>query len=183
MATQELALVLGEFETAHAALHAIEGLKSKGIKQMELYSPYPVPEAYDLLEIPKSPMPKLILGGGITGLLSGFALQGWCNGIDYPINVGGKPLFSVPMMIPICFELTVLLGGLSAFFGLWALLKLPRPHHPLFEIGKFASSSIDRFWLSIATPPDELDMARARQALEAVGAKRVEQVEAEEGDQ
>ena len=183
MAPKEKSLVLGEFDTPQDALHAIEALKGKGVRDMELYSPYPVVEAYDLLEIKKSPMPKLILCGGITGCIGGMALQLWCNGVSFPIVIGGKPIFSIPSSIPITFECTILLSGLMAFFGLWAVLKLPRLHHPVFEISQFGSTAINHCWLSVASDPVELDMARARQALEAAGAKRVETVQAEEGDQ
>jgi hypothetical protein len=183
MANNEQSLVVGEFETADAAVQAIRALKGKGVRDLEMYSPYPVHEAYEALELPRSPMPALILTGGITGCLGGLALQLWANGIEYPINIGGKPLFSIPACIPVTFECTILLCGLTAFFGLWAVLKLPRLHHPVFEVGAFGSAAINHFWLSIATAPTELDVARARQALEGAGAKRVETVAGEAGDQ
>jgi hypothetical protein len=183
MATIEKSLVLGEFHTPKDALHAIETVKAKGLHDLELYSPYPIPEAYDLLEIKKSIMPKLILGGGLSGTLGGLALQLWCNGISFPINIGGKPILSIPSSIPIAFETTVLLSGLTAFFGLWAVLKLPRLHHPVFEVSRFGSTAVDHCWLSIATDPNELNLTRARQALEGAGAKRVETIAGEEGDQ
>ncbi len=183
MATKEQSLVVGEFETADAAVRAIKALKSKGVRELELYSPYPVHEAYEELGIHHSPMPALILTGGITGCLAGLALQLWANGIAYPLNIGGKPLFSIPASIPVAFETTILLSGLTAFFGLWAVLKLPRLHHPVFEVGQFGSAAINHFWLSIPTVPSELEVARARQALEGAGATRVETVHAEEGDQ
>lgn len=183
MANQEQSLVVGEFETAEAALQAIKSLKAKGVRDLEMYSPYPVHEAYEELGLGRSPMPALILTGGIIGGISGLALQLWANGYAFPINIGGKPLYSIPSSIPITFETTILLGGLTAFFGLWAVLKLPRLHHPVFEAGHFGSAAINHFWLSIPTSPTELEVARARQALEGVGAKRVETVHAEAGDQ
>jgi Protein of unknown function (DUF3341) len=183
MATKMQSLVLGEFHTREDCLKALAGLRDTGFGDLELYSPYPVPEAYELLGIRWSPMPPLILGGALTGMLTGLALQLWCNGIDYPINIGGKPLFSIPPSIPITFELTILFGGLTAFFGLWAVLKLPRLHHPLFEVAQFGSSAIDRFWITIPTTPTELEIARARQALHSMGAGRVELIQPQPGDE
>jgi hypothetical protein len=183
MSTNAKCLVLGEFDSAKDAVRAIEALKAKSVLDLELYSPYPVPEAYDLLEIKRSPMPALILCGAIIGGMGGLALQLWCNGIVFPINIGGKPLFSIPSSIPITFETTILCGGLTAFFGLWAVLKLPRLHHPVFEVPHFGSSAVNHCWLSIATDPGELNVTRARQALEEAGAKRVETIDAKAGDQ
>ena len=174
-------LLAGEFRTPKECLAAAKGLREKGFEGLDVYSPYPLEDAYEVLGIRWSPMPPLILAGGLTGALTGLSMQLWCNGIDFPINIGGKPLLSYPPSIPITFELTVLFGGLTAFFGLWAVLKLPRLHHPLFEMSKFGSSVIDRFWITIPAP-SELDIARARQALEGAGAGRVEVVQPLPGD-
>lgn len=182
MAAKMKSLVLGEFLDPAQTLKALAGLRDKGFADMELYSPYPVPEAYPLLGIKRSPMPALILAGGIIGGCSGLAMQLWMNGIDYPINVGGKPLLSIPSSIPITFELTILFSVLAAFFGLWALLGLPRLHHPVFEAAHFGSAAISRFWVTIPTTPTELELTRTRQALESVGAERVETVHPQPGD-
>jgi len=176
-------LVLGEFHTREGCLKALAGLRDGGFTNLDLYSPYPLPEAYDLLGLTWSPMPPLILTGGLTGALTGLAMQLYLNGVDFPLNIGGKPLLSIPPSIPITFELTVLFGGLTAFFGLWAVLKLPRLHHPLFEVSNFGSAAINRFWITIPTEPTELEIARARQALQTAGAERVEMVQPQPGDE
>ncbi len=172
-------LILGEFPSAHRSVEAITDLRKKGFEQLELYSPYPVPEAYEALGLKRSPMPLIILIGGLTGTVSAVLLQWYCNAYDYPLNIGGKPLFSWPAYIPICFELTVLFASLSGFFGLWGLIGLPRPHHPVFEAPRFGSSSIDRFWVSITTEENDLEVARAKAALESLGAQKVDTVRSE----
>src|SRR5277367_6637742 len=101
MAIKLKSLVLGEFHTREGCLKALAGLRDGGFKDLDLYSPYPLPEAYDILGLTWSPMPPLILTGGLTGLLTGLAMQLYLNGVDFPINIGGKPLFSIPPSIPI----------------------------------------------------------------------------------
>ena len=43
-------------------------------------------------------------------------MQWWMNAVDYPLNISGKPLFSLPANIPITFELTVLFSALDGLF-------------------------------------------------------------------
>ena len=59
----------------------------------------------------RSPVPWLVLGGGVTGGLGGLALQWWIHVIDYPLVIAGKPFLSVPAFIPVTFELTIFTGG------------------------------------------------------------------------
>ena len=175
-------LILGEFPSAHSSIEAITGLKKSGFHELELHSPYPVPEAYEALGLKRSPMPLFILIGGLTGATTAILMQWYCNVYSYPIIVGGKTMLSWPAYIPICFELTVLFASLTGFIGLWALIGLPRPHHPVFEVPHFESSSIDGFWVSITTPESELEVARAKAALEGLGAKKIDTVRSEAGE-
>jgi hypothetical protein len=170
------ALVLGEFPTADSSVEALTALRDKGFRELDLHSPYPVPEAYEALHLRRSPMAMIMLIGGLTGTVTAILLQWFCNAYDYPIIIGGKPMVSWPAYVPIIFELTVLFSSLSGFFGLWAVIGLPRPHHPVFEAAQFQSSTIDSFWVSIETEENELEVARARSALEGLGANKVDTV-------
>src|SRR5262249_36175010 len=132
-------------------LEAARKLREPGLKDIDAYAPYPVHGMEEACGFPKSKVPLLVFGGGMTGAALGYLLQYWCNAVDFPINVGGRPFHSPWQNVPITFECGVLLGSFAAFFGLWALLKLPRLHHPVFEVAAFRSASIDRFWVSVRT--------------------------------
>ena len=56
---------------------------------------------------------KIVLAGGITGLLAGFGLQDWVHVIAYPMNIAGKPLNQLAAFIPVTFELTILFAAIA----------------------------------------------------------------------
>jgi hypothetical protein len=85
----------------------------------------------------------------VTGAVTGYALQWWTVGVDWPLNVGNRPPHSPPAFIPVTFELGVLMSALAIFFGLlFAYFRFPRVHHPVFEVEAFRSATIDGLWLS-----------------------------------
>jgi hypothetical protein len=173
--------VLGGFDTPEAVLEAAGKLRDQELGELDIYSNYPLHGAEEVLRTPKSKVPLIVFGGGMTGLASAVLMQWWMNAHDYALNVGGRPLLSWPQWVPVTFELGVLLAAFGAFFGLWALLRLPRLHHPVFEVEAFRSAQVDRFWLSVMThdlgKKDEIEAA-----LKAVGAADVASVEHDGGE-
>ena len=103
-------------------------------------------------------------------------MQYYLNGIDYPLNIGGKPFFGWPMFVPIAWELLVLTASMSGLFGLVALCGLPQPYHPVFNAPDFAKASRSRFFLCIEARDPKFDLVATLQFLEASGPRRVEEV-------
>jgi hypothetical protein len=104
------------------------------------------------------------------------------NGVDYPTIVGDKPAGApgtLPSMVPILFELTILLSAFGALFGMLHLNGLPRHHHPVFESDRFRLASDDRFFISIEAEDPKFDVVAARVLLEDAHAAHVEVVEEE----
>jgi hypothetical protein len=104
------------------------------------------------LGLGRAKIPTMVLLGAIAGACIAYAMIYYMNVFDFPINVANRPQHSPPSMIPITFELAVLLGGTTAFFGLFGLLRLPEPYHPVFEAESFRRASIDSFFLSVEVP-------------------------------
>jgi hypothetical protein len=78
-------------------------------------------------------------------------------------------------MLPITFELAVLLAGSSSFFGFFALAGLPKPYHPVFEAEFFGSASVDGFFLSVEVPPGG-DADQVLADVRAAGASEAQRV-------
>jgi hypothetical protein len=137
-----------EFEDPTKLLEAARRAREVGYRQIEAYSPYFIRELDEIIPM-RNPLPLIVFLAGITGTVTAWALQTGIAVWDYPINVGGRPLYSWPAFVPIMFELTVLFAGGAAFFGTWWLCGLPCVHHPVFNVGQFARVTDDRFFLCI----------------------------------
>jgi hypothetical protein len=168
--------LLAEFKDPEELVQAARAAHQAGYTRMDAYSPFPVEGLPEALGFHRTKMPLLILIGGITGALSGFALQYYCAVISYPINVAGRPLNSWPSWIPVTFELTVLIASLTAVFGLLALCGLPMPYHPLFHIPRFSRATRDGFFLCIEAADPRFERTATKDFLTGLNPREVSEV-------
>ena len=157
---------MAEFENATGLVDAATKARLAGYRKMDAYSPIPIEELDEALDLRRTRLPLLVLIGGILGGTAGFLLQVWVSAIAYPLDVGGRPIISWPHFIPVTFETTVLGSALTAFVGMWALNKLPQPYHPVFNVEAFARASTDRFFLVIEATDARFDRAATQRFLE-----------------
>jgi Alternative complex III, ActD subunit len=169
--------LMAEFENPNALVAAAHRARQDGYRRIDGYSPFPIEELHEALEIHDRRLPLIVLIGGVLGCLSGYALQYWVSAVAYPLNVGGRPLNSWPAFIPVTFECTILAAALSAVLGMLALNGLPMPFHPVFNVPRFALATRNRFFLCIEARDPKFDSDRTRQFLESLGAREVTLVE------
>src|SRR5205085_903657 len=112
-----------------------------------------------------------------AGGIAGYLLQFWTMAIDYPLNIGGRPLNSWPAFIPVTFETTVLAAALTAVLGMLWLNGLPEPYHPVFSVPDFKLASRNRFFLCIRSNDPQFDQAGVRRFLEELMPIQVDEVE------
>jgi mono/diheme cytochrome c family protein len=166
--------VLAEFKDPAALLAAARQVREAGIKHWDAHSPYPVHGLDGAMGTRMTRLPWLVFVGGVVGLLSALLLQWWTNTVDYPYNISGKPLFSLPANIPVIFELTVLFAGLAAFFGVLAFNVLPSHHHPLFSSESFRKVTTDGFFISIEARDPRFEPEKIEALLKLAGATSLE---------
>ena len=170
--------LMAEFADHEELVAAARCSYAEGYRRMDAYSPFPVPELASALGRRGTAIPLVVLAGGTIGGLGGYFMQAYAMAMDYPLNIGGRPLYSWPAFIPITFELTVLCASLTAFLAVWVFNKLPQPYHPVFNVPEFSRASQDRFFLCIEATDPKFDSERTRHFLTQLGPERVMEVEA-----
>lgn len=119
--------LVGVFEDEDVLLHAVEGIRSKGVKIHEVYSPFPVHGLDEALGYKRSRLPKAAFLFGMTGTILALTMQIWMLGFDWPMIIGGKNFISLPPFIPVTFELTVLLSALG-MVGTFMIVSDMKPY-------------------------------------------------------
>jgi hypothetical protein len=171
--------LLAKFDTAENLVAAAKQVVQAGYQRFDAYSPYPVEELDHAMRLKPSPLPYVILAGGIVGGVGGFFMQTYATVVDLPLNIGGRPLFSWPTYIPISFELTILIAALAGVVGLFAVTRFPQPYHPVFKSEDFVEhGSSDSFYLDIEASDPSFDLERTRQFMQGLGAVQVSEIEA-----
>ncbi|RYG46249.1 DUF3341 domain-containing protein [bacterium] len=167
---------VAEFETPEDLIEAADAARLAGFKKMDAYTPFPIHGLSDAIGFKSNAVPFLVFWGGLTGALVGYGLQYYVHVLDYPMNVGGKPLNSIPSMIPITYECTILFAGLTAFFSMIALNRLPKLYHSIFNTPNFDRASNDRFFLAIEAADPNYESGKVHDFLAQRGALSVVEV-------
>lgn len=169
--------VLAEFDTAADILHAAVKVREAGFTRWDVFTPFPLHGMDKAMGIRSSPVGWFSFLGGATGYTFGMLMIWYMNAFDYPIVVGGKPMFSPFYSFVPCFELTILLGAFGAALGMLFLNRLPRLYHPLFKNRRFAQVTHDKFYLVIESSDPKCSETEASGLLRAAKSKVIELVE------
>jgi hypothetical protein len=168
---------MAEFETPDQLLTASAKAYQSGYRKMDAYSPFPIEGLSEAIGFHHTRLPLIVLVAGIFGALGGFAMQYYLSVIEYPLNIGGRPLNSWPSFVPITFELTILAAALSAVVGMLILNGLPRPYHPVFNVPRFEGATGNRFFLCIEENDPRFDRNETKKFLQDMTSHDVMEVE------
>ncbi len=162
------------FTDEHLVLEAARKSRDLGMTKFDAISPYAIHGMEEACGIKRSGIPYVTFIAGVTGLLSGLALTWYTSAYDWPINVGGKPAFSLPAFIPILFELTILFAALSSVGALFYKVGIPRIDPPVID----PDLTCHKF--AIFVPEDEMgyDSKKLEGFYKSLGAEYVKKVEA-----
>jgi hypothetical protein len=171
--------LMAEFDSPGEVLAAAKKIRSAGFRHWDVFSPFPIHGIDQVMGYKNSLVGwfSLVMGGG--AFLSGFALIWFSNAFDYPLLVGGKPMFSMPMTFVPSYILLIMGGAIGALVGMMAMNQLPRLHHPLLKKARFALASRDKFIIVIGSNDPKFGVEDTKKWLETLGGAHVEIVEEE----
>jgi hypothetical protein len=176
MRNARLAGIMAEFDGPQKLLAAAKAVKKEGYERFDAFTPYPIEELNHVIAGEESRLPLMVFLGGLFGFIGGFSLQYWINVYAFPMNIGGRPLNSWPAFIVPTFEMTILFAGITAVLGMFALNGLPHPHHPVFNVDRFALATNDKFFLWIEVDDPQFELAKVRSFLEGLSSVAVSDV-------
>ncbi len=168
--------VMAQYADPETLLKGTTEVREKGHKKVDTHTPYPLHGLEEALGLGRPKIPYIVLGGAIAGIFAAVSMMYYMNVYDWEINVGGRTALALPAWLPITFELAVLLGGCSSFFGVLALMRFPEPYHPVFQWDHFVDNSVDGFFLSVELSKDD-DSATVAELIKGTGATAVEVIE------
>jgi hypothetical protein len=169
--------LLAEFDSADSLLTAATAVGKAGYTKTDAFSPFPIHGLAEAIGFNEKIIPKIILAGGITGLLAGAGLEYWTQVIAYPMNIAGRPFNAWGAYIPPAFETTILFGSFAAVIAMLALNGLPQPYHPVFNAPRFSLASQDKFFLVIEAADPKFNLDTTRAFLAGLHPREVVQVE------
>ena len=169
--------LMAEFSTPSELLHAAEKVRDAGYSRWDVFTPFPIHGIDKVMKLGNSLVGWVSLALGAFMFLNVFGLIWFTNAFDYPLMVGGKPMFSVPMTFVPSYIMLILGAAIGCLVGMLGLNQLPRLHHPLFFKKRFSLASRDKFILVIGALDEKFCATETKKLLEAIGGAHVEIVE------
>ncbi|MBZ9872855.1 DUF3341 domain-containing protein [Mesorhizobium sp. BR1-1-9] len=168
--------VIAAFADPDALTSAAQTMRDKGYRHMDAFSPFEVHGLVDILGMRKTRLPWVMLAGAVAGGVLVYALILYSVEIDYPVNVGGRPLHSWPPFTVIAFEAAILGAVLAGFFGMLVANGLPQYYHPVFNAESFTYARGGKFYLLIEAADPKYRKDVTKRQLTRLGAETVEEM-------
>jgi hypothetical protein len=172
--------IIAEFDSPAAILRAAEKVRDAGYRRWDTFTPFPIHGMEKVMKLGNSLVGWVSLAMGAGAFLSVVGLIWFANAFDYPLIVGGKPMFSEPMTFVPAYILLIMGSAIGALVGMLALNQLPRLHHPLFANKNFALATRDKFFLAIGATDPKFSETETRKLLEQIGGANIQLVEDED---
>ncbi len=176
MAEQPYGLV-ATFDTAAAIYRAAERVRDAGYQKWDCITPAPIHGLSGAMGLKRSIVPRISLCGGITGFCTGMTMIWYLDAYDYPVIVGGKPLFSPLFAFPVSYELTILFTAFATLIGMFFVNGLTKLYHPVLKYEKIGRAMDDRYLIVIETSDPKFDPAETRALLQRIGGQDIAELE------
>src|SRR5215217_3218788 len=161
--------VVGNFYDEQVLFPAVKQVRRKGYKIHDVYTPMPIHGLDAAMGLRDTSLHTAGFIYGIAVLATAFGFITWVFTTDWPMNIGGKPFFSLPAWIPIMFELTVLFASVGMVLTFCYLCQLA----PFVKKDHFHLRATDDLFVMVIECTDRTNENEVMQFLENIGAKDV----------
>lgn len=165
--------IAGIWLDEHKLVAAARKARESGLTKFEAITPFPVHGIDEAMGIPFSWIPWVTLTFGLCGFGFGTWFTWWASAVDWPIIIGGKPMWSLPAFVPIMFECTILFAALSSVGALLYICGLPQVDPPVID----PALSSHKFGLFIPEDDTGFNQATVEKLLKDMGAVEVKRAE------
>lgn len=161
--------VVGNFYDEQVLFPAIKNVRKTGYKIHDVYTPFPMHGLDTAMGLRDTSLHTAGFIYGITGTATAFSFITWTLTTDWPLNIGGKPFFSLPAWIPIMFELTVLFASVGMVLTFCYLCQLA----PFVKKDHFNLRSTDDTFTMAIECTERTNEQEVINFLQSVGAQEV----------
>ena len=165
--------IVGLFDDPQTLVDAATRVRDAGWSRWDCHTPYPVHGLDRAMGVQPSPIPYICLTAGLIGAGVAMLMQWWMSAVDYPVMVGGKPMFSWPAFIPVTFELFVLFAALAITGSIFVFCRLGRWHSPLHDAGVMAEVTTHRFGVVLDAADERFSLEGAKALLAEAGCQDI----------
>jgi len=169
-------ILVATFPQVDNLLRAVRKARRELFRVYDVFAPFPVHGIDEAMGIRRTKLPYVTLLCALTGLATALTLQFYTNVLDWPLDVGGKPDNSMLAFVPICFELSVLFGGLGTVAALFLRAKL-YPGKKVWLVHPGVTDDV--IALVLRKPSDDESHQRALSLLKECGAANITESEAD----
>jgi hypothetical protein len=178
--SQKVYGLMAEFDSPGAVLRAAEQVRDAGYRRWDVFTPFPIHGLDAVMHYQNSLVGWVSLAMGAGAFMSVVGLIWYANAFDYPLIVGGKPMFSVPMTFVPAYIMMIMGAAVGALLGMLGINQLPRLHHPLLAKKSFEAASRDKFIVVIGANDPQFNAVETLKLLGDIGGQHIEIVEDQE---
>ncbi len=165
-------LLVSVFESEHGIVTATERARKNGYDIVDVYTPFAVHGLDAAMGIRPTRLAVVCFALGLSGAVAKLGFQIWTSAWDWPVNVGGKPLVSIPAFVPVTFEVMVLFAGVGTVLAFLLRSKLFPGKKPKITYDR---ATDDRFVLVLAENDASFDPVKVEEMFKPLGLLHMEE--------
>lgn len=160
--------VAAEFASPEALLAALHAIRDRGYGRLEALSPMPLPGVDQALGMRHPLLGRITCAAVLLGGIGCFGMILFATMVSYPFNVAGRPFLSWPYFLVPSFATAMAVGAIAVTAAMLFFDRLPRLHHPAFNIDGIDGVSEDRLFLMVEARSASFDPFVVERALAAL---------------